>query len=144
MLKNLPALLVPDALHALASMGHGDELAIVDANFPAARIAAAGGARLVRLPGATAPQVLQAVLCVLPLDDFGPEASWTMAVVGDASALPAPVQEFRALLHAAGQAPPSALERMAFYERCLGAFLILQSGEPRRYGNVLLRKGVIG
>ena len=40
MLKHIPALLTPDALHALASMGHGDELAIVDAHFPAARLAA--------------------------------------------------------------------------------------------------------
>ena len=74
MLKTIPPLLTPDALHALASMGHGDELAIVDANFPAARVAAQGGARLVQLAGADAPQVLRAVLQVLPLDDFVPDA----------------------------------------------------------------------
>ncbi|MEO6017633.1 MAG: RbsD/FucU domain-containing protein, partial [Polaromonas sp.] len=49
MLKNIPPLLTPDALHALASMGHGDDVAIVDANFPAARLAQLGGARLVQL-----------------------------------------------------------------------------------------------
>ena len=143
MLKGLPALLTPDALHALASMGHGDELAIVDANFPAARIARSSSVRLVRLPGPSSPEVLRAVLQLLPLDDFEPHASWTMGVVGDAAALPAPVAEFRALMQAAGERPPATLERFAFYERTGGAFVILQSGELRKYGNIVVRKGVI-
>jgi L-fucose mutarotase len=143
MLKNIPALLTPEALFALASMGHGDELAIVDANFPAARVAAQRGARLVRLPGADAQSALRAVLALLPLDDFGPEAAWTMQVVGDAAAVPPPVAEFRALLREAGEREPAALERFAFYERAAGAFAIVQTGELRRYGNLLLRKGVI-
>lgn len=143
MLKNIPPLLTPDALHALASMGHGDELALVDANFPAARVATARGARLVRLPGADAPAVLRAVLALLPLDDFGPEAAWTMQVVGDSAALPPAVAELRAVLSDAGEGQPQALERFAFYERAAAAFVILQTGERRSYGNLLLRKGVI-
>ena len=144
MLKNVPPLLTPDALHALASMGHGDEVAIVDANFPAARVAAVGVARLVQLAGADATAVLRAVLAVLPLDDFGPEAAWTMQVVGDAQALPPPVAEFQAALREAGERPAAALERFAFYQRASAAFVILRSGERRRYGNILMRKGVLG
>ena len=144
MLKGLPALLTPDALHALASMGHGDdELAIVDANFPAAGLARSSSVRLVRLPGASSPEVLRAVLQLLPLDDFEPQASWTMEVVGDAAAVPAPVAEIRALMQAAGERTPATLERFAFYQRTGGAFVILQSGELRKYGNIVLRKGVI-
>jgi len=143
MLKNIPPLLTPDALHALASMGHGDEVAIVDANFPAARVAAARGARLIRLPGADAPAVLRAVLALLPLDDFGSEAAWTMQVVGDAALVPPPVAEFRAVLQQAGEAEPVPLERFAFYERAGAAFAVVQTGERRRYGNLILRKGVV-
>lgn len=143
MLKNVSPLLTPDALHALASMGHGDEVAIVDANFPAARVAARGGARLVPLAGASATEVLRAVLGVLPLDDFGPEAAWTMQVVGDASAVPPPVAEFQAVLQQAGERPAASLERFDFYARAASAFVILRSGERRRYGNLLLRKGVL-
>lgn len=143
MLRHVPPLLTPDALHALASMGHGDELAIVDAFFPAARLAREGGARLVHLPGADMPGVLQAVLALLPLDDFGPESAWTMAVVGDPSAVPPAVAEAQAVLRHAGQAPAAALERFAFYERARQAFAIFVSGEARTYGNVLLRKGVL-
>lgn len=143
MLKNIPPLLTPDALHALANMGHGDDVAIVDANFPAASMAAKGGARLVQLAGASATQALQAVLQLLPLDDFVPEAAWTMQVVGDAAAVPEPVAEFAAALQAVGEASAATLERFDFYQRAQSAFLILQTGESRKYGNILLRKGVI-
>ncbi len=143
MLKNIPPLLTPDALHALASMGHGDEVAIVDANFPAAQTAGKGGARLVQLAGSTAAEALRAVLQLLPLDRFERDAAWTMQVVGDALAVPAPVAEFAAALAAAGEQAAVPLERFAFYERARGAFLVLQTGEQRKYGNILLRKGVI-
>jgi L-fucose mutarotase len=143
MLKNIPPLLTPDALHALASMGHGDEVAIVDANFPATRVAATRAARLVHLPGADSPAALRAVLALLPLDDFGREAAWTMQAVGDAAEVPPPVAEFRAVLRQAGEAEPVPLERFAFYERAAAAFAILQTGERRRYGNLILRKGVV-
>ncbi|WP_309684038.1 RbsD/FucU domain-containing protein [Polaromonas sp.] len=143
MLKNIPPLLTPDALHALASMGHGDEVAIVDANFPAARVAQGGGARLVQLAGATAPQVLKAVLQLLPLDDFVPDAAWTMQVVGNATAVPEPVAEFAAALQQASEKPAVTLERFDFYQRAEAAFVILRTGEQRKYGNILLRKGVI-
>ena len=143
MLKNIPPLLTPDALHALASMGHGDDLAIVDANFPAAAVARKNGAVLVTLSGATSPQALAAVLQLLPLDTFVPDAAWTMQVVGDAAAVPAPVAEFTAVLGEAGERPAVTLDRFDFYGRAESAFLILQTGEQRKYGNILVRKGVI-
>lgn len=144
MLKGLPPLLTPDALHALASMGHGDEVALVDANFPAARVAAQGGARWICVPGATTPALLQAVLQLLPLDDFGPERAWSMQVVGDPAAVPMPVAEMHHLLEAAGEPQAVPLERFAFYERCHQAFVLLQTGDNRPYANLLLRKGVVG
>ena len=143
MLKNLPPLLTPDALHALASMGHGDDLAIVDANFPSARLARQGGARLVELPGADAPAVLQAVLQLLPLDTFTADPARTMAVVGDAAAVPPPVAAFQAALAAAGEAPATVVERHAFYAQAGAAFAIFRTGEMRKYGNILLRTGVV-
>ena len=109
MLKTISPLLTPDALHALASMGHGDDLAIVDANFPAAQVAQQAGARLVQVAGADAPAVLAALLPLFPLDTFVPQCAWTMQVVGDARAVPPPVVEFHRLLHAAGEREPAAL-----------------------------------
>lgn len=139
MLKGLSPLLSPDLLHALASMGHGNEIVLADANFPAAALAQ----RLVRLPGVDAPRVLDAVLSVMPLDDFVPEAAFTMQVVGDASACPAAVQDFSAVLQRHGCKPAASLERQAFYERAARAYAIVATGETRIYGNILLKKGVV-
>ncbi len=139
MLKGISPLLSPDLLHVLASMGHGDEIALVDANFPAATHAR----RLVCLPGCPAPDVLHAVLTLLPLDDFVPQPALTMQVVGDPSARPPVVAEFDVVLQAHGCTPSAALERFAFYERAATAFAIVATGETRIYGNILLKKGVV-
>ncbi len=138
MLRGISPLLIPDLLHALASAGHGDVIAVVDANFPAAALAR----RLVRLPGADAPAALAAVLSVLPLDDFEPDPATVMEVVGRPDEVPASVQAFAALLLPYG-VRPRALERHAFYRAAADAFVVLQTGERRFYGNILLRKGVI-
>jgi L-fucose mutarotase len=141
MLKTLDPLLGPDLLHALAAMGHGDELAIVDANFPAAACAR----RLVRVEGASAPRVLAAVLSLLPLDDFVESPIATMAVVDAPAAVPPVVREFHRLADRAEARalPVQPLAREHFYARAREAFAIVQTGETRLYGNVLLRKGVV-
>lgn len=141
MLKTIDPLLGPDLLHALAAMGHGDEIAIVDANFPAAACAR----RLLRVAGAGAPQLLAAMLGLLPLDDFVEAPMVTMAVVDTPEEVPAIVREFHRLAeHAEGRGLPlAALPRDAFYARAREAFAIVQTGETRLYGNVLLRKGVV-
>ena len=139
MLKGISPLLTANLLHVLASMGHGDEIVLADANFPAATHAR----RLVSMPGVDAPQVLDAVLSVLPLDDFVDHAALTMQVVGDAVAVPQAVQEFDATLRRHGYGPSASLERFAFYQRAAGAFAIVATGERRIYGNILLKKGVV-
>ena len=140
MLKDLNPLLGPDLLHILRSMGHGDEVAIVDANYPAQRTAQ----RLVRLDGVSATRALRAVLSVLPLDSYVPHSVHTMQVVGDAQEVPEIVTEFRSLVAAVDEgAACGALERFAFYDRVKDAFAVLATGERRLYGNILLTKGVI-
>ena len=78
MLLGLDPVLSPDLLHALAAMGHGDRLALVDANYPATR-----GRRLIQLPGIDMPRALQAVLSVFPIDTFIPEPCAVMQVDGE-------------------------------------------------------------
>jgi L-fucose mutarotase len=138
MLKNISPLLTPQLLYGLAKLGHGDDVALVDANFPADRIADQGQALLVHLPGVTSTQVLQAVL-----DTFETPCAWTMQVVSDAQSVPAAVAEFRQQLQTQGEAAPGSLERFAFYEQARSARLVVQTGDLRKYANILLRKGVI-
>jgi L-fucose mutarotase len=140
-LKGIDPLLAPELLHALAAMGHGDELAIVDANFPAVTVAR----RLVRLDGVPAPRALQAILSLLPLDTFTGTPAAVMAVVDDPAAVPLPVREFQPIVDAAAGRPVRlvALERFAFYERARAAFAIVATGDTRAYGNILVTKGVV-
>src|SRR6516164_6510593 len=139
MLRGIHPLLSPDLLHALAAMGHGDRIAVVDANFPALGLAR----RSIVLAGATAPDVLAAILSVLPIDDFAPDPVSVMQVVGDAAQLPETVQEFIAILATHNLTAPAQLDRQAFYRAAAEAFAIVQTGERRFYGNILLTKGVV-
>ncbi len=140
MLNGLHPLLTPDLLYALASMGHGDEIAIVDANFPATSLAH----RLIDVAGASSPDVLAAVLTLLPLDASNTPAL-TMQVEGDRGAVPEPVADFAAVFTngGLGDVEIGHLERQAFYERTRDAFAVVRTGELRPYGNILLVKGVI-
>ena len=140
MLKGIHPLLHADLLYTLAAMGHGDELVIVDANFPAASV----GKRLVQLPTPTSASALDAILTLLPIDSVVNPAVVTMQVVGDVAAVPEPVVEFGAVLaQRAPTATTGSLERHAFYARARNAFAVVRTGELRRYGNVLLVKGVV-
>lgn len=141
MLRSISPLLSPDLLHALASMGHGDTVVIADANFPATSM----GQRSVRLDGVCATKTLEAVLSLLPLDTFITDPAKTMQVVGDPETVPDIVQEFQALIDTKADAPAqiSTLDRFAFYEASKAAYLIIQTGETRLYGNIILTKGVI-
>lgn len=141
MLKGLDPLLVPELIRALRAMGHGDEIAIVDANFPAESL----GPPVIRLDGVSATAALDAVLSVLPLDDFVDEAAWCMAVVGDPDAEQPIFAEFRASLgrHESKEFGLGRLERYAFYERSRSCFAVVVTGERRLYGNIILKKGVV-
>jgi L-fucose mutarotase len=135
MLQGINPLLTGDLLKHLDEMGHSDTVVIVDAHFPAARLAA----RLVTLPGTSSPEVLRAVRSVLPLDD-------TPAVDLMTSADGGVLDVQRELLAAAGvdQAAVRFVERFAFYEDAARAYVIIRTGETRKYGCVVMRKGLVG
>ena len=141
MLRRISPILSPDLLHALAAMGHGDDIVLGDANFPAASL----GPAALRLDGLSATDVLRAVLEVMPLDSFVPAPALTMQVVGDPDAVPPVKAEFQAIIDDVADHPSqiATLERFAFYERAKDAFVIVQTGETRLYGNIILKKGVI-
>ncbi len=146
MLKGIDPLLTPDLLWILAAMGHGDELAVVDALHPAETIArATATGRLVRLPGVTMGRSVEAILSVLPIDSALPGAIRRMEVVGDPGAWPAVHLEVRTVVerHAPHAQALPGLERFAFYEAARAAFAVVQVGDARPYGNFLLRKGAL-
>ncbi len=141
MLKNLNPILSPDLLHALRQMGHGDEIAIVDANFPVY----AQGPRVVRLDGVDATRALDAILSVMPLDDFVEVAAWRMQVVGAPEAEQPIFEEFRTIVarREGSQFHIAALERYAFYAQAAKCFALVATAERRLYGNIILKMGVV-
>ena len=140
MLKNIPPILGPDLLGILRAMGHGDEIAIVDANYPAD----SAGPVLARLDGVSATDVLDAILTLMPLDDFVEDAAFCMQVVGDASRREPVMDAFETIVKKhEPKMGLASLERFAFYERVRQGYAIVQTGERRLYGNILLKKGIV-
>ncbi len=145
MLKGIDPILNADVLHALRAMGHGDMLILSDTNFPSeavARDTVLG--RLLRVDRPMA-EVVAAVLSVLPLDTFVDDFAGRMQVVDDPDAIPEVQAEVQAAIAATGEARPMVgIERFAFYDLARTAYAVLQTGERRFYGCIMLRKGVIG
>lgn len=136
-LKTINPLLTGELLAILSDMGHGDEIVIADANFPAASMAR----RLVRLPGISATDALAAVLSVIPLDDFVDRPAAAMDAPGER---PAIYPEYEAALKQTEGRTISLdpVERFAFYDRAKAAYAVIATGERRLYANIILRKGV--
>ncbi|WP_298848984.1 RbsD/FucU domain-containing protein [uncultured Ruegeria sp.] len=141
MLRNLDPLLSPEMLYTLRAMGHGDEIVIADANFPGSSF----GPDCIRADGSSASELLSAVLSVMPMDTFVPDPALTMQVVGDPAAIPEAVADFQGIIDAEADNPAQiqGLDRFTFYQRAATAFAIIQTGERRLYGNIILKKGVI-
>jgi L-fucose mutarotase len=140
MLIGIPALLGPELLAILRGMGHGDEIALVDGNYPAEQQAS----RLVRADGHHLIPVLDAILSVLPVDDAVPEALFRASVKGDPSLADPVHHEIEAIC--AKRAPGRKVVALAgadFYARVKSAHAIIATSEPRLYANIIIRKGVI-
>lgn len=141
MLIGIPPLLGPDFLATLRAMGHGDELAIVDGNYPAAEHAR----RLVRADGHGLLAVVEAVLTVLPLDLAVPAALFRASLNND----PAQAGEIHHRIDSlfARMAPGMTVVPLpgdALYPRIRDGYAVVATSETALFANVILRKGVIG
>lgn len=156
MLNGMSKIMTGDLLKILCDMGHGDTIVIADANFPAERIAKPG--RLIRMPGNDAPTVLEAIMPLIPLDTYSETPAMVMNVTdGDAEKIargemetPACWKLFDEVLQKGdanrGYGPTASagkIERFKFYDVADEAFAVIQTGEERIYGNIIITKGVV-
>lgn len=139
MLKGIPSILSPELLKIMMEMGHGDEIIIADGNFPAASHAQ----RLVRCDGHGVPEVLEAMLKLLPLDQYVESPVALMSVVPGDPIVPVIWDEYKAEIAKYGDVKIEYLKRFAFYERAKKAYAIIATGEKAQYANVILKKGVV-
>ena len=141
MLKGIPELIGPDLLHLLASLGHGDELAIVDRNYPARST----GQRVVELRGVSVLEAGEAILQLLPVDTFVDEPVIRMEAVDDPDNVPDVQRDFLEVVQRVeGRAVKMrSLPRFDFYERVRSAFGVVVTTEARPYGCFLVTTGVV-
>ena len=144
MLKGIPAVISPDLLKALCEMGHGDELVVADGNFPSHSVGK--NAVVIRADGHGVPELLDAILSLIPLDTHVEKPVALMEVsAGDNTPEPEIWTTYKEILakHEPDNCQIDMTERFAFYERAKKAYLIIANGEMAIYANVLLKKGVV-
>ena len=135
MLKGLSPLLSPDLLKILCAMGHGDTIILSDAHFPSHTL----GPQVLRMDGIAIPELLNAIMPVWELDSYTDKPFAMMqAVPGDTLDM-----DYVRLCSSIVGREPGYIERFAFYEEARKAYAIIHTGETRKYGNILLQKGVI-
>ena len=140
MLKNIPSIISPELLKILHEMGHSDEIVIGDGNFPAA----SNAKRLVRADGHGVPELLDAILQLLPLDTYVDAPVMLMQVTPGDDVDPVIWKEYRKIVDKhQDDVNFEEIERFAFYERARNAYAIVATGESALYANVILKKGVV-
>ena len=141
MLRNIDPIVSPELLDALFRMGHGDEIVLADAFFPGDSI----GKRVIRADGIDIARLLRGIMPLITLDTYVESPLFMMEPVpGDE--LDMSVEEaYRVEVDALWpDTPPVArVERFAFYDRAREAYAVVMTGEVRKYGNLILKKGVI-
>lgn len=126
-------------MHALMSMGHGDEIVLADADFPGPTLAR----HLIRADGVPLTDLLAAILPFFPLDSFVKHPAAVMDYRPWSASEPASYEKFREAF-AAQKCPVPAfdlVERFAFYERAGRAYAVVMTAE--RDGNLILKKGPV-
>ena len=135
-----------ELLHCLASLGHGDEIVIADANFPSHSTAAETmWGELIELPGMSATEAVELITQLMPLDGFVPHCALRMEEDGKPDELTEVHKDVFAALEKVKpeDAGLGSIERQDFYARAKQAFAVIRTGESRAYGCFILRMGVV-
>jgi len=140
MLIGISPVIGPELLDALFRMGHGDEIVLADAFFPGDSC----NSRVIRADGLRVPALLEGILALMNLDYAAPPVIMMQAIPGD-SLDPAVEKSYRKVIDRFWpKTPPiEKIERFAFYERTKKAYGVVMTGETVKYGNIILKKGVI-
>lgn len=146
MLKTISPLITSELLTILAEMGHGDDLVLVDRNYPAQSTAAETvTGDCIQLSGVGTTDAARAILSLLPLDSYVDAPVRLMAVVGDPEGYPDVHREMQAVVdEAEGRSVTiERVERYAFYEAAKTAYAVVRTSEARPHGCFIFKKGVI-
>ncbi|MBB6482468.1 L-fucose mutarotase [Spirochaeta isovalerica] len=141
MLRGIDPVVSPELLDVLFRMGHGDEIVLADAFFPGDTF----GKRVIRADGIRIPQLLKGILPLITLDSYVDSPLIMMQPV-EGDELDMSVENaYRKAIDETWPDTPAIdrTERFAFYDRAREAYAIVMTGEISKYGNIILKKGVI-
>ncbi len=143
MLRGIPEIITPDLMKIIMEMGHGDEICLGDANFPANSM----GKRVVRADGHKITQLLPALLELFPLDIFVKQPVVLMQTLSESEAKPTVWESYNKILQEKDFAKAFSdfeyMERYAFYDRAKECYAVVATTEYEAYANIILKKGVI-
>ncbi|MEG1287415.1 MAG: RbsD/FucU domain-containing protein [Clostridium sp.] len=141
MLKGIPNIISPELLKILSEMGHGDEIVIADGNFPSTTCAK----RLIRADGHNVPEILEAILTLIPLDTYSKSPVHLMGIVPGDTVVPTIWNEYESIVKS--YFPQftnfNSLERFDFYEKAKQSYAVIATSEKSLYANIILTKGVL-
>ena len=146
MLKHVPPFMDAELLWVLAAMGHGDQLVVVDRNFPAQSVAMeTQSGKLITLGGMDAPSSISGILELMPLDSFVDAPLAWMDPVDQPGAILSVHADILAACHKAEgrEVKHRVIERHQFYAEARSCFAVVQNSESRPYGCFILKKGVV-
>jgi len=141
MLINIDPVISPELLDTLFRMGHGDEIVLADSFFPGDSC----NSRVIRADGIRVPALLEGILKLINLDSYVPYPVAMMTPVPGDTLDEEVEKTYRAVIDRHWPQTPAIerVERFAFYERTKKAFAVVMTGETVKYGNIILKKGVI-
>ncbi len=141
MLRNIDPVISPELLDVLIRMGHGDEIVLADAFYPGDSF----GKKVVRADGIGVARLLEGIMPLITIDSYVDDPLVMMAPVkGDSLDMDVENAYVAAIRKTWPDAPKiTRIDRFAFYDRSKEAFAVVMSGETRKYGNIIIKKGVI-
>jgi len=141
MLKGISPLISPELLKTLACMGHGDEILLADAHYPGESM----NENVIRADGLKIADLLSAIMPLFELDNYVHNPIIMMNPgEGDKLDLKVEASYLKSIIPFCKTKPSiERLERFKFYERSKKAFAIVMTGETAKYGNIILKKGII-
>ncbi|GAX75047.1 hypothetical protein CEUSTIGMA_g2491.t1 [Chlamydomonas eustigma] len=144
MLKGIDPLLCGELLKILDEMGHGDELLLVDRNYPAK----ASGKPVISLGEVSSERAMKAILSVFPLDTYVERPLGRMEIKDDPHIKTETTETQDRVLKLAAEAEGRSIHydvipRFEFYERAKKVYAVVSTLEATPYSCFLMKKGVI-
>lgn len=141
MLMGVSPVIGPELIKILHEMGHGDEIVLADAFYPAHSL----HSKVIRADGVEVPELLDGILALINLDAYVPDPLVMMAAVKGDELDPAVETSYRAAIEGRFPDAPATtrIGRFEFYERSKSAYAVIVTGTTAKYGNIIVKKGVV-